>query len=172
VALCGGEIETGSLVSEQWLLEVERAFHRTAEDAGNAAAHRAHDGNRQAPAELRGEQIMSKQIQDAYIVAATRTAGRQAQGHVGPRSPGRHAGARLAVGRWPSAGLRPELVGDVVVGCAMPEAEQGMNVARIGLLLAGLPNTVPGITVNRFCASPVCRPWRCSDRIMTRGVPT
>ncbi|WP_442769464.1 acetyl-CoA C-acyltransferase, partial [Zoogloea ramigera] len=39
------------------------------------------------------------------------------------------------------------------VGCAMPEAEQGMNVARIGLLLAGLPNTVPGITINRFCSS-------------------
>jgi acetyl-CoA acyltransferase len=44
-------------------------------------------------------------------------------------------------------------IGDVVVGCAMPEAEQGMNVARIGLLLAGLPVGVPGVTVNRFCAS-------------------
>jgi acetyl-CoA acyltransferase len=44
-------------------------------------------------------------------------------------------------------------IGDVIVGCAMPEAEQGMNMARIGLLLAGLPNTVPGMTINRFCAS-------------------
>ena len=50
-------------------------------------------------------------------------------------------------------GLDATEIGDVVVGCAMPEAEQGMNVARIGLLLAGLPNTVPGITINRFCAS-------------------
>ncbi|HEX8961740.1 MAG TPA: acetyl-CoA C-acyltransferase, partial [Rhodocyclaceae bacterium] len=49
--------------------------------------------------------------------------------------------------------LDPKLIGDVIVGCAMPEAEQGMNVARIGLLLAGLPNTVPGITINRFCSS-------------------
>jgi acetyl-CoA acyltransferase len=50
-------------------------------------------------------------------------------------------------------GLDANEIGDVVVGCAMPEAEQGMNVARIGLLLAGLPDSVPGITINRFCAS-------------------
>jgi acetyl-CoA acyltransferase len=50
-------------------------------------------------------------------------------------------------------GIDPARIGDVIVGCAMPEAEQGMNVARIGLLLAGLPNTVPGITINRFCSS-------------------
>jgi acetyl-CoA acyltransferase len=50
-------------------------------------------------------------------------------------------------------GIDPARIGDVIVGCAMPEAEQGMNVARIGALLAGLPNTVPGITINRFCSS-------------------
>jgi acetyl-CoA acyltransferase len=50
-------------------------------------------------------------------------------------------------------GVDPTRIGDVIVGCAMPEAEQGMNVARIGALLAGLPNTVPGITINRFCSS-------------------
>src|SRR5258708_24898135 len=50
-------------------------------------------------------------------------------------------------------GLDPSVIDDVVVGCAMPEAEQGMNVARIGLLLAGIPNTVPGVTLNRFCSS-------------------
>jgi acetyl-CoA acyltransferase len=55
-------------------------------------------------------------------------------------------------------GIDPALIGDVIVGCAMPEAEQGMNVARIGVLLAGLPNTVPGITINRFCSSG-CRRW-------------
>src|SRR5690606_10684282 len=44
---------------------------------------------------------------------------------------------------------------DVIVGCAMPEAEQGMNVARFALLLAGLPESVPGVTVNRFCSSGV-----------------
>ena len=50
-------------------------------------------------------------------------------------------------------GLKPEEVEDVVLGCAMPEAEQGMNVARNAALLAGLPDTVPGMTINRFCSS-------------------
>src|SRR5574343_1887141 len=50
-------------------------------------------------------------------------------------------------------GLDATRIGDVIVGCAIPEAEQGMNVARIGALLAGLPDTVPGITINRFCSS-------------------
>ncbi|SMF57389.1 NAD(P)(+) transhydrogenase (Re/Si-specific) subunit beta [Pseudogulbenkiania subflava] len=49
--------------------------------------------------------------------------------------------------------LDPALIGDVIVGCAIPEAEQGMNVARIGLLLAGLPQSVPGLTINRLCSS-------------------
>src|SRR5688572_26560185 len=50
-------------------------------------------------------------------------------------------------------GLDPAAVEDVIVGCAMPEAEQGMNVARIGLLLAGFPDSFSGMTVNRFCSS-------------------
>jgi acetyl-CoA acyltransferase len=62
-------------------------------------------------------------------------------------------------------GLDPALVEDVIVGCAMPEAEQGMNVARIGLLLAGLPNNVPGVTINRFCASGVQAVAMAADRI-------
>jgi acetyl-CoA acyltransferase len=56
-----------------------------------------------------------------------------------------------AVARVP--GLKPEDVEDVILGCAMPEAEQGMNVARNAALLAGLPNSVPGMTINRFCSS-------------------
>ena len=56
-----------------------------------------------------------------------------------------------AVARVP--GLKPEDVEDVILGCAMPEAEQGMNVARNAALLAGLPDTVPGMTINRFCSS-------------------
>ncbi len=61
--------------------------------------------------------------------------------------------------------IEPKLVGDVIVGCAMPEAEQGMNVARIGVLLAGLPDSVPGMTVNRFCASGVQAVAMAADRI-------
>jgi acetyl-CoA acyltransferase len=58
-----------------------------------------------------------------------------------------------AIARVP--GLKSADIEDVVLGCAMPEAEQGMNVARIAGLLAGLPDTVPGMTINRFCASGV-----------------
>jgi acetyl-CoA acyltransferase len=60
---------------------------------------------------------------------------------------------KAAIDRVP--GLKKEQIEDVVLGCAMPEAEQGMNVARIAVLLAGLPDTVPAMTINRFCASGV-----------------
>jgi acetyl-CoA acyltransferase len=62
-------------------------------------------------------------------------------------------------------GLDPARVEDVIVGCAMPEAEQGMNVARIGALLAGLPDNVPGVTVNRFCSSGLQTIAMAADRI-------
>ena len=108
---------------------------------------------------------MSKQIQDAYIVAATRLpVGRRKGmlGHVRPDDMLAHA-IRSVMAQAP--GLDTALVEDVIVGCAMPEAEQGMNVARIGLLLAGLPNTVPGVTVNRFCASGLQTVAMAADRI-------
>ncbi|MCG5501844.1 acetyl-CoA C-acyltransferase [Ectothiorhodospira lacustris] len=61
--------------------------------------------------------------------------------------------------------LDPALVDDVVVGCAMPEGSQGLNVARVGALLAGLPDRVPGYTVNRFCASGLQAVALAADRI-------
>ena len=60
---------------------------------------------------------------------------------------------KSAVAQCP--GLDLNEIGDVITGCAMPEGEQGMNVARISLLLAGFPDTVPGLTINRFCSSGV-----------------
>lgn len=96
---------------------------------------------------------MSKQIQEAYIVAATRTPVAKRNGmfrNVRPDDMLAHVLAAV-VAKVP--GLDAHEIGDVIVGCAMPEAEQGMNVARIGLLLAGLPSSVPGITINRFCSS-------------------
>ena len=96
---------------------------------------------------------MSRQIQEAYLVAATRTPVGKKNGMFGSVRPDdllAHVLAALVV-RVP--GLDPREIGDVITGCAMPEAEQGMNVARIGLLLAGLPDSVPGITINRFCSS-------------------
>lgn len=98
---------------------------------------------------------MTKQIQDAYIVAATRLPVAKRNGmfrNVRPDDMLAHA-LKAVMAQVP--GLDPALIGDVIVGCAMPEAEQGMNVARIGLLLAGLPITVPGLTINRFCSSGV-----------------
>ena len=98
---------------------------------------------------------MSKQVQEAYIVAATRLPVGKRKGifgHVRPDDMLAHA-IKLVMAQAPS--LDPALVDDVIVGCAMPEAEQGMNVARISLLLAGLPDTVPGYTINRFCSSGV-----------------
>ncbi|HLO64284.1 MAG TPA: acetyl-CoA C-acyltransferase [Azonexus sp.] len=98
---------------------------------------------------------MSKQIQDAYIVAATRLPVAKRNGMFKNVRPDDMLAAviKSVVAQVP--GLDPALIGDVIVGCAMPEAEQGMNVARIGALLAGLPITVPGITINRFCSSGV-----------------
>ena len=97
---------------------------------------------------------MSKSLQDAYIVAATRSpVGKAPRGmlkNVRPDDLLAHV-LKSVVAQCP--GLDPHEIGDVIAGCAMPEGEQGMNVARIGLLLAGLPDTVPGMTLNRFCSS-------------------
>src|SRR5574343_939826 len=96
---------------------------------------------------------MSKQIQDAYIVAATRLPVAKRNGMFRNVRPDDMLAAviKSVVAQVP--GVDPALIGDVIVGCAMPEAEQGMNVARIGALLAGLPISVPGLTINRFCSS-------------------
>ena len=99
---------------------------------------------------------MAKQVQDAYIVAATRSAvGKAPRGmfkNVRPDDLLAHV-LKSAVAQCPGLDLHD--IGDVITGCAMPEGEQGMNVARIGLLLAGFPDTVPGVTINRFCSSGV-----------------
>ena len=109
---------------------------------------------------------MTQQIQDAYIVAAVRTPiGKAPRGvfrNTRPDDLLAHV-IRAALARTP--GIDPQRIGDVIVGCAMPEAEQGMNVARIGLLLAGLPDTVPGVTVNRFCSSGAQAVAMAADRI-------
>ena len=109
---------------------------------------------------------MSKQVQDAYIVAATRTpVGKAPKGvfrNVRPDDLLVHA-IRAALAQVPS--LDPKTIEDAIVGCAMPEAEQGLNVARIGALLAGLPDSVGGVTVNRFCASGLTAIAMAADRI-------
>lgn len=109
---------------------------------------------------------MVKQIQDAYIVAAVRTpVGKAPRGmfkHVRPDDMLVHV---LKSVMELCEGVDPAAVDDVIAGCAMPEAEQGINVARVALLLAGLPNSVPGMTVNRFCASGLQSVAIAADRI-------
>ena len=98
---------------------------------------------------------MTKQIQDAYIVAATRLPVSKRNGMFRTVRPDDMLAHAIKAVMAQAPGLDPARIGDVIVGCAMPEAEQGMNVARIGLLLAGLPITVPGLTINRFCSSGI-----------------
>ncbi|ODN43917.1 acetyl-CoA C-acyltransferase [Piscirickettsia litoralis] len=97
-----------------------------------------------------------KKVQDVYVVAANRTpvgkAYKGAFAHTRPDDLLAHA-ISGTLANVPV--IDPAKVDDVIIGCAMPEAEQGMNVARIGSLLAGLPNSVPAMTVNRFCCSGV-----------------
>jgi acetyl-CoA acyltransferase len=109
---------------------------------------------------------MSKQVQEAYIVAATRTpVGKAPRGMFRNTRPDDLLAHVLKSVLAQAPSLDPASIGDVIVGCAMPEAEQGMNVARIALLLAGLPDTVPGMTVNRFCSSGVQSVALAADRI-------
>jgi len=109
---------------------------------------------------------MTKQLQDAYIVAATRTPiGKAPRGmfkHVRPDDLLVRA-IQSAVSQVP--GLDAKLIEDAIVGCAFPEAEQGLNVARMAVLLAGLPQTVGGVTVNRYCASGITAIAMAADRI-------
>jgi len=109
---------------------------------------------------------MSKQIQEAYIVAATRTpVGKAPRGMFRNTRPDDMLAHVLRSVLAQAPGIDPAAVGDVIVGCAMPEGEQGINVARIALLLAGMPNTVPGVTINRFCSSGLQAVAMAADRI-------
>ncbi|MDE2609310.1 MAG: acetyl-CoA C-acyltransferase [Burkholderiales bacterium] len=109
---------------------------------------------------------MSKQLQDAYIVAATRAPiGKAPKGSFKHLRPDDLLATilRSAVGQVPE--LDTKLIEDIIVGCAIPEAQQGLNVARIGALLSGLPTSVAGVTVNRFCASGLTAVAMAADRI-------
>jgi len=109
---------------------------------------------------------MTKQVQDAYIVAATRTpVGKAPRGVFRNTRPDDMLAHVIRAVMAQAPGIDPQRIGDAIIGCAMPEAEQGMNVARIGVLLAGLPDSVPGVTVNRFCSSGLQAVAMAADRI-------
>ena len=107
-----------------------------------------------------------KQVQDAYIVAATRTPiGRSHRGFFRNMRPDDLLATTLKAALAAAPGLDPAAIEDIICGCAIPEAQQGLNVARIGAVLAGLPTSVGGITVNRFCASGLSAVQMAADRI-------
>ncbi len=107
-----------------------------------------------------------KNLQDAYIVAATRTpVGKSGRGALRFTRPDDLFAQTLKDLLLRVPGLDPQAIEDVIVGCAMPEAQQGFNVARIALLLAGLPNSVGGMTINRFCSSGLNAVAMAADRI-------
>ena len=109
---------------------------------------------------------MSKQVQDAYIVAATRTPiGRPGRGYFRNMRPDDLlvAAVQSALAQVPN--LDPKAIEDAIIGCSFPEGEQGMNMARAAMVLAGLPHSVGGVTVNRFCASGLTALQMAADRI-------
>ncbi len=109
---------------------------------------------------------MTKQVQDAYIVAATRTPiGKAPRGMFKNVRPDDLLVRVLqnAVAQVPN--LDPKLIEDAIIGCSFPEAEQGMNMARNAVILAGLPNTIGGVTINRYCASGITAVAMAADRI-------
>ncbi len=109
---------------------------------------------------------MSKQVQDAYIVAATRTPiGKSHKGYLRNMRPDDLLATTMKAVLAQAPGLDPQAIEDVVCGCAIPEAQQGLNVARISAVLAGLPVGVGGVTVNRFCASGLTALQMAADRI-------
>ena len=109
---------------------------------------------------------MAKQVQEAYIVAATRTPiGRSHRGFFRNTRPDDLLATTLKAALAAAPGLDPKAIEDIICGCAIPEAQQGLNIARIGAVLAGLPTSVGGITVNRFCASGLSAVQMAADRI-------
>ena len=109
---------------------------------------------------------MTRQIQDAYIVAATRTpVGKAPKGVFRNTRPDDMLAHVLKSVIAQAPGVDVNRIDDAIIGCAMPEGEQGMNVARIGVLLAGLPNTIAAQTINRFCSSGLQAVAMAADQI-------
>jgi acetyl-CoA acyltransferase len=106
-------------------------------------------------------------MKEAVIVSAVRTpVGRAKRGALANYRPDEMAAMAIGEALQRAEGVEPEMVEDVILGCAFPEAEQGMNVGRVALLRAGLPYTVPGQTVNRFCTSGLQTIALAAERIM------
>ncbi|HEX7139279.1 MAG TPA: beta-ketoacyl synthase N-terminal-like domain-containing protein, partial [Vicinamibacterales bacterium] len=110
---------------------------------------------------------------EAVIVSAARTAvGKAPNGTLRGTRPDELAAAAIKAALTRAPGLDPADVDDVILGCAMPEAEQGMNVARIASLRAGIPVSASAVTVNRFCSSGLQAIAYAAERIMCGSAST
>ena len=110
--------------------------------------------------------MSTKQVQDAYIVAATRTPiGKSGRGYFKNTRPDDLLVAAVRSALRQTPGLDPKAIEDAIIGCSFPEAEQGINMARAAMVIAGLPHSVGGVTINRFCASGITAVQMASDRI-------
>ena len=109
---------------------------------------------------------MTKQLQDAYIVAATRTPiGKAPRGMFKNTRPDDLLVRAIQSALTQVPGLDPATIEDAIVGCSFPEGAQGLNLGRMAVLLAGLPKSVGGVTVNRYCASGITAIAMAADRI-------
>jgi acetyl-CoA acetyltransferase len=109
--------------------------------------------------------MAQKQVQDAYIVAATRTPiGRSGRGYFKNTRPDELLVAAIKSAMLQVPTLDPKAIEDAIIGCSFPEGEQGMNMARIAMGLA-FDHPVGGVTVNRFCASGITAIQMAADRI-------
>ncbi len=109
-------------------------------------------------------------MKDAVIVSAVRTAvGKAPNGALRATRPDEMAATVIAEALRRAPGIDPAEIDDVILGCAMPEAEQGLNVARIASLRAGVPVTASAVTVNRFCSSGLQAIASAAERIMVGG---
>src|SRR5262245_49394784 len=110
-------------------------------------------------------------MRDVAIVSGARTPfGRALKGSFKDTRPDDLGVAAIKAALERAPGVDPKEIDDVVLGCAMPEAEQGMNVARIAALGAGLPVEVPAMTINRFCSSGVQSISIVADRIAAGAI--
>ena len=107
-------------------------------------------------------------MRDAVVVSSVRTAvGKAPKGTLRATRPDDLAAVVITEAIARAKGLDPGEIEDVILGCAMPEAEQGMNVARIAALRAGMPVAVSAMTINRFCSSGLQAIAIAAQQIMT-----
>ncbi|MCA1558559.1 MAG: acetyl-CoA C-acyltransferase, partial [Acidobacteria bacterium] len=110
-------------------------------------------------------------MREAVVVSAVRTAvGRAPKGTLKDTRPDEMGAAAIKEAMARVEGLKPTDIEDVVMGCAMPEAEQGMNVARVAAIRAGLPVETSAMTINRFCSSGLQSIAIVADRIKAGGI--